>query len=38
MSQQILQYGPQVAKAVVVGGSAVFGTVWLANNALYNGM
>jgi len=38
MSQQILQNGPQAAKAVVVGGSAVFGTYWLATNCLYNGM
>jgi hypothetical protein len=38
MAQQFTQFGPQVAKVAVLGGTAVFGTYWLANNCLYNGM
>jgi prohibitin 2 len=36
MAQQFLQYGPQAVSAVVAGGSALYGTYWLANNCLYN--
>ena len=38
MAQQFAQFGPQAAKAAVVGGSALFGTYWMATNCLYNGM